>query len=195
MVSPLLWTLMYQFVACPKVNQGGISKSMHHNRLSHLLYQRLKRATPPVAKCLAQHLLLPTTFNLQYYGQNTMGTLGNMGIILDLPLRRRTMYETIQVLSAGLSLHKWTRDRLVCVLSCDIGWAKWALSIGLALCTLRVDRCVHFLCTKNVSGTKMIIFDKCERSGEKRGLWAWGVYQRTICYSPCIVESSFGTTA
>ena len=30
------------------------------------------------------------TVYLQYYGQNTMGILGNMGIILDLPLWRRT---------------------------------------------------------------------------------------------------------
>ena len=41
------------------------------------------------------------------------------------------MYDTIQVLSAGLLLHMWARDGLVYVLSCDIGWAKWTLSIGV----------------------------------------------------------------
>jgi hypothetical protein len=50
------------------------------------------------------------------------------------------MYDTIRVLSAGRSLHTWVRDRLVYVRSCDIGWEKWALSIGLLLCTLKVDR-------------------------------------------------------
>jgi hypothetical protein len=49
---------------------------------------------------------------------------------------------TIRVLSSGLSLHMWARDRLVYLLWCDIGWTKWALSIGLSLCTLTVDRCV-----------------------------------------------------
>ncbi len=53
------------------------------------------------------------------------------------------MYDTIRALSVGLSLHTWARDGLVYVLSCDIGWAEWALSIGLSLCTLTVDRCVR----------------------------------------------------
>ena len=36
------------------------------------------------------------------------------------------------------------RDGLAYVLLCDIGWAKWALSTGLALCTLTgVDRDVR----------------------------------------------------
>jgi hypothetical protein len=47
---------------------------------------------------------------------------------------------------------------------------------------------------KNVSGTKMIILTNCEKSEEMRGLSAGGVYQRTICYTPCIAESSFRTT-
>jgi hypothetical protein len=50
------------------------------------------------------------------------------------------MYDTIRVLSAGLPLHTWAIDGLVYVLSCDIGWAKWALSISLLFCTLTVDR-------------------------------------------------------
>jgi hypothetical protein len=37
--------------------------------------------------------------------------------------------DTIPVLSAGLLLHTWAIGGLVYVLSCDIGWAKWALSI------------------------------------------------------------------
>jgi hypothetical protein len=70
------------------------------------------------------------------------------------------IHDMIQVLSAGLLLHKWTRDRLVYVLSCNKGWAKWAQSIGLALCTLMVNRlctdfcqaeemwCVQYCCSK-----------------------------------------------
>jgi hypothetical protein len=66
--------------------------------------------------------------------------MSTFGTVLTHCLR---MYVTIQVLSAGLSLHTWARDGLVYVLLCDIGWAKWALSIGLLLCTLTVDRCVR----------------------------------------------------
>ena len=163
------------------------------------------------------------------------------------------MYDTIQIMSAGLLLHKWTSDGLVYVLPCDIGWAKWALSIGLSLCTLTVDRCVRWLrraeqvwlyrapcfellleqlplywllifvqygevdnltnSSKNLSRSNCIIvvqicvvitkmqlalklcyFDNCERSEEMRGLWAGWVYQRTICYTPCIAVSLFCTT-
>ncbi len=53
------------------------------------------------------------------------------------------MHDMIQVLSASLYLHKGTRNRLVYVLSCDIGFAKWAISIGLAPCTIMVDRRVR----------------------------------------------------
>jgi hypothetical protein len=49
------------------------------------------------------------------------------------------MYDTIRVLLANLLLHAWARDGLVYVLLCDIGWAKRALSIGLAFCTLTID--------------------------------------------------------
>jgi hypothetical protein len=45
--------------------------------------------------------------------------------------------------------------------------------------------------TKNVRGTKMIMFDNWERIREMRGNVNWGVYQRWICYTPCITESLF----
>ncbi len=47
--------------------------------------------------------------------------------------------------NTSLSLHMWARDGLLYVLLCDIGWAKWALSICLSLCTLTMDRCVRWL--------------------------------------------------
>jgi hypothetical protein len=80
---------------------------------------------PLGAKWLVWPLLLPT--------MSTFGTV----LAYCLP-----MYDTMQELSAGLLLHTWTRDGLVYILLCDIGWAKWALSIGLALCTITADRCV-----------------------------------------------------
>jgi hypothetical protein len=83
---------------------------------------------PQVAKYLVWHLLLPT--------MSTFGTV----LAYCLP-----MYGTIRALSAGLLLHKWTRDALVYVLLCDLGWAEWALSIGLVLCSLPVDKCVCWL--------------------------------------------------
>ena len=58
--------------------------------------------------------------------------MSTFGTVLAYCLR---MYDTIRVLSAGLSLHTWAIDRLVYVLLCDIGWAKSALSISLSLCT------------------------------------------------------------
>ena len=47
---------------------------------------------------------------------------------------------------------------------------------------------------ENVSGTKMCYFDNCERFREMRGNESRGVYQRRICYTPRIAESSFRTT-
>jgi hypothetical protein len=52
----------------------------------------------------------------------------------------------------------------------------------------------YSMCKKKVSGTKMIIFENCERFREMRGNESRGVYQRRICYTPCIAELSFCTT-
>jgi len=48
--------------------------------------------------------------------------------------------DTIPVLSAGLLLHTWAIGGLVYVLSCDIGWAKWALSIDLSFVVLQTTK-------------------------------------------------------
>jgi hypothetical protein len=64
----------------------------------------------------------------------------------------------------------------------NLSWSK--LIIVVQICAV---------VTKHVSGTKMIIFDNCERSEEMRGLRAGGVYQRTICYTPSIAELLFCT--
>ena len=47
---------------------------------------------------------------------------------------------------------------------------------------------------KNVSGTKMIFCDNCEKKRETKGTVSWGVYQKRICYTPRTAESLLCTT-
>ena len=83
-----------------------------------------------------------------------MSTMSTFGTVLMYCL---PMYDTIRVLLAGLSLHKWTRDGLQYVQLYDIGWAEWALSIGLALYTLMLDRCVRWLLPGRGSVVRLVL--------------------------------------